>query len=112
MALSNEDKKIKKFVMGFTKGVLGKGNSTDMCFAVCSPLSTLLNAMGISCILAEGEIFGNHHIWIALSDGRIIDPTADQFSLPNIYCENRPKHYRLTPRRKMFLSTSPPTNQP
>lgn len=90
------DAKLIKFVTGFRRGIVGRGKSDYMCFAVCAPLVTLLNMNGVQGALREGSIkfddIGSiNHFWIELADGRVIDPTADQFnrhfgkSLPKVY---------------------------
>lgn len=95
---------LKNMAKEFSEGVLGKHGSTDMCFAVCSPLATFLNFSGVECDITEGEISYDggtwHHYWITLPDGKIIDPTADQFVTPqgnrlkNLWVENKPQDYR------------------
>lgn len=89
------DKKLIKYAASFRRGILGRRNSTFMCFAVCAPLVTLLNMEGVKSELREGDIkldLGScNHFWIELSDGRVLDPTADQLtsrfgaSLPKVY---------------------------
>jgi hypothetical protein len=100
-----KDKEIERIVRGFTKGLLDKDSNENMCFAVCSPLSTYLRMCGISnllmeCTLEKGE--DRYHHWIILlPDGRIIDPTASQFNkwvskpLPDIYIGEKPGYYNL-----------------
>jgi hypothetical protein len=51
-----------------------------MCAAVCWPLSTLLEVSGIPNRCVEGDLGECNHIWIELNDGRVLDPTADQFN--------------------------------
>ncbi len=89
---------IKKIAQGFTKGLLGNKSTVDKCFMVCSPLSAYLSFCGIECTLTEGIInhceAELHHYWITLSDGRIIDPTADQFGLLNIWAAKQPSYYK------------------
>ncbi len=94
------NKQILKYVTNFRKGVLGKMPSNYMCFAVCSPLHSMLSLMDISCQLIQGEVetekFTYGHYWIELSDGMIIDPTADQLeglNLPPVYMGELPKQY-------------------
>lgn len=85
------DKQLIKYVTGFKKGILGKRQSHMMCFAVCAPLVPLLNMGGIDAKLVEGSFKDCNHFWIALPDGRVLDPTADQFnnrcstSFPPVY---------------------------
>lgn len=89
------DAKLLKFVKGFRGGIVGRKGSEFMCFAVCAPLVTLLNMSGVKSTMREGavqfEIGSINHFWIELADGRVLDPTADQFNrilmdkLPKIY---------------------------
>lgn len=88
-----KDAEIIKAVKGFVKGLLDGKSTVDMCYMVCSPLSAFLNGCGVENTLTEGEVNGYHHFWITLSDGRVIDPTADQFGLLNIYLK-KPTYYK------------------
>jgi hypothetical protein len=91
--MSNED--IKKLAKHFTAGLLQGKSTVDMCYIVCSPLVSYLNFCGIECSLTEGELNGiYHHFWITLSDGRIIDPTANQFGLLNVWARKQPSYYK------------------
>lgn len=97
------DKELKKIVTGFTKGILGNQSTAHKCYIVCSPLSTYLEFCGIGNKLTEGVLrFGKdeyHHFWITLKDGRIIDPTADQFNevsglkSPMVFVGQNPGYY-------------------
>lgn len=87
------DKQILKAATGFRKGILGKGPSYGMCFAVSAPLEGLLNLHGVEAKLTQimrGRGKGNH-CFLTLPDGRVLDPTADQFNsftnehLPPVY---------------------------
>lgn len=72
---------------------------------VCWPLDGYLSMRGISCRLSQGEIHTDSiiydHCWITLSDGRIIDPTADQFNdilgtkMPQVYLGAKPDYYAV-----------------
>lgn len=92
-----ETNKIIQIAKSFTKGILGGKPTTDMCYMVCSPLVAFLSGSGIECTLTEGDIIHCeqelHHFWITLADGRIIDPTADQFGLLNIWVRKQPSYY-------------------
>jgi len=80
------DKELIRTCKLFTKGILDGKPTTDMCYVVCSPLVAYLSCCGVESTLTEGELQGKyHHFWITLKDGRIIDPTADQFGLLNIW---------------------------
>ena len=93
------DKEIIRVAKGFTKGLLGKKSTVDMCYVVCSPLVGYLSMLGVDCRLTDGYIdhceAELHHFWITLSDGKIIDPTADQFGLLNSWVVNQPSNYKV-----------------
>lgn len=91
------DAEIIRVAKGFTKGLLGKKSTVDMCYVVCSPLVGYLSMLGVDCRLTDGHIehceSELHHFWITLPDGRIIDPTADQFGLLNVWVRKLPQNY-------------------
>lgn len=97
------DKELKKFVTGFTKGILDGGNTTDKCYVVCHPLQAYLSFCGFECKLTEGVLrFGDdecHHFWISYGENKIIDPTANQFNglhpkkMPMVYVGENPGYY-------------------
>jgi hypothetical protein len=100
------DKELYKIVNGFTKGLLGKRSSESMCFVVTWTLNSFLTCCGIKSKLVEGEIklkngYIANHFWIELEDGKVIDPTADQFNslsehqMPNIFIGKKPKWYKI-----------------
>lgn len=70
------------FVTGFREGLLEDRRSGGMCFAVCSPLSTLLRLHGVENEIVESRIA---HWFLRLPDGRVLDPTADQFGMEEVY---------------------------
>jgi|SRR5688572_17732414 len=102
---SMTDKELKKVVSGFTKGFIGKGTAQSKCFVLCFPLQSFLNLCGVETELIEGEVEGEKfvwgHYWLKLKDGRIIDPTCDQFnipgglSMPKVYIGEKPESYKL-----------------
>lgn len=82
----------------FRRGVLSGRKSNGMCYAVCAPLQTMLNLYGHETELRQGWITKRSggpgyygHFWLKLCDGRILDPTADQFTSPK--GEKMPKIY-------------------
>jgi len=72
----------------------------NMCYMVCAPLQSFLEQEGKRTELIEGEVYGRYHFWLRLPDGRIIDPTADQFFssegaiMPKIYIGKQPLWYK------------------
>lgn len=73
------DAELIDFATDFRVGILAGKRSVWMCFAVCAPLITLLQMHGVTADLVESDLGPVNHIWIRLSDGRALDPTADQF---------------------------------
>lgn len=99
------DRRIYNIVREFRSGLLGpRGSGNSMCFAVCGPLVGLLNSMGVKAELRMAwlqlhEIGSSNHFWIELEDGRVIDPTADQFN--HLLGERLPKIYFGAPLEKL-----------
>ena len=56
-----------------------------------------LEICGYQCALTKGYVGKMEHYWITLPDGRIVDPTSDQFSedMPEIYIGVKPNHYKV-----------------
>lgn len=107
------DKKLLKMASDFRAGILGPKPSRMMCYAVCAPLEGFLRSCGYDVSLIEGEIdFGRgevaQHYWLELLDGRILDPTADQFKkpsgepMPKVYLGERPYWYLTTEEVEEF----------
>lgn len=91
------DKELIRFVRQFRKGILGNQSANDMCYAICAPLQTILSIMGLETTLITVEFETTNHVFLMLQDGRIIDPTADQFStwnLPTVYLGPIPQCYK------------------
>jgi hypothetical protein len=91
-----DDRQLLEFAFSFREGALDGRSSASMCAAVCWPLAALLRHEGVQCETFESDLseelglpFANH-VWIKLADGRVLDPTADQFnrwgySFPTVY---------------------------
>lgn len=73
--------------------------SSGYCAVVCVPLAAFLTRHGCPADDVHGGVGEWQHTWIALRDGRILDPTADQFNrageprMPSVYLGPRPAHY-------------------
>lgn len=80
------DQELIAFASDFREGVLDGRPSNWMCAAVCWPLSSLLGLYGVENRTVEGDLGHCNHVWIELADGRVLDPTADQFNsmFPNM----------------------------
>ena len=92
-------KKLVKIATEFRDGMLQGLPSVAMCFVICSALIGYLRYEGIECELIEGEVGNSNHFWIELTEGNILDPTADQFKkpdgsdMPKVYCGELPEWY-------------------
>jgi hypothetical protein len=75
-----DDRDLVEFAEGFRLGILRGRSSRLMCAAVSWPLAALLRCHGVECECEEGDLGECNHIWIRLADGRVLDPTADQFN--------------------------------
>lgn len=85
-----KDAELVEFAADFREGILDGGKSDLMCAAVSWPLAALLRCYGVDCDTEESEVPYRdgtiNHIWIRLADGRVLDPTADQFGdYPAVY---------------------------
>jgi hypothetical protein len=74
------DKRIVKIARDFREGILDGGSPHLMCFAVSAPLAGLLRFYGVPADVVKSDLGWIEHYWIRLSDGRALDPTADQFN--------------------------------
>ena len=109
--LNKADRRLIEYARKFRKGIIGDKPSARFCFMVCAPLAGLLSFEGLTdADVTEGEVAPRgepwEHCWLTLSDGRILDPTADQFRdpdgkpMPAIYLGSKPEWY--------WLPASPP----
>jgi hypothetical protein len=81
------DKQLVEFARAFREGMLDGKRSNYMCFAICAPLAALFPVHGQPVELQEGDLGDINHVWLRLPDGRVLDPTADQFGAdyPPVY---------------------------
>ncbi len=82
------DKKLAKICKAFRDGLLEKASSRLMCAVVCRPLAGFLSCVGIETEVEFLEFDWGNHMFLRLPDGRVLDPTADQFrdlNLPPVY---------------------------
>lgn len=95
------DEQIIEYATAFRDGMLEDQLPTMKCFMVCAPLVTILNMSGIKCEAIESDLGWCNHIWLRLSDGRVLDPTADQFNyldgakFPKVYLGPTTKYHLM-----------------
>jgi hypothetical protein len=94
------DRKLKRIARDVRDGILNGRSSELMCAAVCLPLQTFLHCCyDIKASIEEAQFSEVNHIWLRLPDGRILDPTADQFGLEPVYLGPLPRLYSLRKAR-------------
>jgi hypothetical protein len=85
------DAELIDFVTDFREGILDGSSSEGYCYMICAPLVTLLNMNGVKAEMVGGDFGEFNHFWLKLEDGRVLDPTADQFNafgfgpMPRVY---------------------------
>ena len=96
------DKKLLQIIKSFRYGLIGRKDSDFMCLYVSAPLQAFLKFnYKMNTRLVDGYckvgIFEPEHCWLELEDGRIIDPTYDQFFekglKPKVYIGEKPDNY-------------------
>lgn len=104
------DDELRQLAYEFRVGLIGANASPEgMCYAVAAPLACLLNACGEKVDLIESdhsavpECVWYEHYWIRLADGRVLDPTFDQFcseeAVP-VYIGPPTEFHQTAPMRK------------
>lgn len=90
---NKRDAKIVRDATEFRRGLIGDQNGAGWCAVVSWSLAGFLGfAHGIQTGNAEREIeIGDGstlvHVWVTMPDGRVLDPTMDQFGTewPKVY---------------------------
>lgn len=78
------DTELINFASDFREGILEGRTSEGMCFVIAAPLESLLRICGVGSRLIMGDLEETNHCWLLLDDGRVLDPTADQFNGPGV----------------------------
>ena len=79
-------RELKQVSREFRGGLIGKREGDMMCAVVCYALNGYLSFLGQSSTIEEVMLKYSNHVFLRLPDGRILDPTADQFGdYPAIY---------------------------
>ena len=95
------DRELLRIARDLREHITLGGKPNGYCIAVCLPLSVWLTRHGRPAIDVHGGVGDWQHAWIALDDGRILDPTADQFNggcwpkMPQVYLGALPAHYEV-----------------
>lgn len=98
---AKRDAELLRMVAAFREGILNGESSAFMCHAICLPLQSLLAHGGLDVTRVQGWVdcgdYDMEHTWLRLADGRVLDPTADQFplSLPPVYLGQLPAAYHV-----------------
>ncbi len=85
------DGECRVFAEGFRAALLGDSSSAWMCAAVSAPLCAALEVQGVTASLMEADLGECNHVFLKLTSGLYLDPTADQFNwcsrhqLPPVY---------------------------
>lgn len=83
------DRELVYFTMLFKETALDGHNSRGKCLKLTAALVPMLNVVGVPCVLTTGDVWATNvkgevigrtfHAWVTLKDGRILDPTLEQF---------------------------------
>ena len=88
------DADLQQYASDFRAAIIGNGESARMCAAISDPLSAALSVKGVTTTVMESDLEECNHVFLKLQDGRVLDPTADQFNwrsqrqLPGVYLGN------------------------
>lgn len=94
------DRKLKRITAEFRDGILDGRSSFKMCAAVCFALNGFLwSFFRMETEIVEVNFPEINHCLLRLTDGRILDPTADQFGLEPVYLGPLPLAYSLRQAR-------------
>ncbi len=74
------DADLLQYASEFRAAIIGDRDSSRMCAAICGPLAATFTVKGRRTLLMESELGTCNHVFIQVEDGRVLDPTADQFN--------------------------------
>lgn len=75
------DEAIIAYSAAFRRAALQGSSSSRMCAALSAPLYAALRLLGVECGLEESHLQQCNHVFLRLADGRVLDVTADQFTM-------------------------------
>jgi hypothetical protein len=79
------DGQLKRLSLQFRNGLISKRESEMMCGIVSYALQGYLSFLGVDTKSEEVMLQFSNHVFLRLSDGRVLDATADQFGGPKVY---------------------------
>ena len=79
------DRELQRICTSFRRGLIKQREGDMMCAVVCYPLQGYLSILGQSSQVEEVGLKYSNHVFLRLPDGRVLDPTADQFGGPKVY---------------------------
>ncbi len=71
---------IKAYTLAFRRAVLQDEPSDLMCAAISGPLAAALRLLGVPARVVEAGLEWGGHVFILLTGGQVLDPTADQYN--------------------------------
>jgi hypothetical protein len=75
------DRELISLAWNVRDDAIGDDASFNRCYRVWGDLFLFLERDGVAAVQVEAELYdGFMHAWIILEDGRVLDPTADQFN--------------------------------
>jgi hypothetical protein len=95
------DRQLLRIARAVRERITLGGPSNGYCAVVCVPLAAYLSRREVLAQDIHGAVGEWQHTWISLGDGRILDPTADQFNrnaalrMPQVYLGAHPAHYEM-----------------
>jgi len=76
---------LKSLCLGFRRGLIKQREGDMMCAVVSYALHGYLSFLGVKAEVEEVSLQLSNHVFLRLSDGRVLDATADQFGGPKVY---------------------------
>lgn len=85
------DNELTKYATEFRAAIIGDASSAWWCAGISAPLCSAFLALGQTVEIVECDLGYCTHVFLRLPNGRVLDPTADQFNwcsrveLPGVY---------------------------
>jgi hypothetical protein len=85
------DKELIDYASEFRRAIIGDAPGAWWCAGISAPLHAVLTALGVAADIVKSDLGHCAHVFIRFPDGRVLDPTAEQFNwcsrvqLPAVY---------------------------